>query len=39
MVNEGSDFADFVRFRPHTTYRRTQQSLPPLWAALKNYKS
>ena len=25
----GSNFADFVRFHPHT-YSRTQQSLPPL---------
>ena len=32
MVNKGSHFADFVRFRPHT-YTRTQQSLPPLWTA------
>ena len=35
MVNKGSSFADFVRFRPHT-YARTQQYLPPLWAAIKN---
>ena len=33
MVNKGSSFADFVRFRPYT-YARTQQSLPPLWAAI-----
>ena len=29
LVNKDSNFADFVRFRPHT-YARTQQSLPPL---------
>ena len=28
LVNKGSNFANFVRFRPHT-YTRTQQSLPP----------
>ena len=33
MVNKGSSFADFVRFRPYT-YARTQQSLPPLWVAI-----
>ena len=33
MVNKGSHFADFVRFRPHT-YTRTQQYLPSLWAAI-----
>ena len=33
MVKKGSHFADFVRFRPHT-YTRTQQSLPPFWAAI-----
>ena len=33
MVNKGSHFADFVRFRPHT-YTRTQQYLWPLWAAI-----
>ena len=33
MVNKGSSFADFMRFRPHT-YPRTQKSLPPLWAAI-----
>ena len=27
LVNKGSNFADFVRFRPHT-YARNQQSLP-----------
>ena len=35
MVNKGSHFADFVRFHSHT-YTRTQQSLPPLWAAIKD---
>ena len=34
MINKGSRLADFVRFRPHT-YARTQQSLPPLWPAIK----
>ena len=34
MLNKSSSFADFVRFCPHT-YARTQQSLPPLWAAIK----
>ena len=33
MVNKDTHFADFVRFRPQTD-KRTQQSLPPLWAAL-----
>ena len=33
MVNKGSSFADFMRFRPHT-YSHTQQYLPPLWAAI-----
>ena len=33
MVNKGSSFGDFVRFRPHN-YARTQQSLPSLWAAI-----
>ena len=33
MVNKGSHFADFVRLRPYT-YSRTQQSLPPLRAAI-----
>ena len=33
MVNKGSHFADFVRFRPHT-YTRSQQFMPPLWAAI-----
>ena len=37
MANKGSHFADFVRFRPHT-YTRTQQSLPPLWAAINTLK-
>ena len=32
MLNKGSSFAYFVRFRPDS-YARTQQSLPPLWAA------
>ena len=32
MVNKGSSFADFVRFRAYT-YTRTQKSLPSLWAA------
>ena len=32
MVNKGSSFPDFLRFRPNT-YARTQQSLSPLWAA------
>ena len=41
MVNKDSHFADFVGFRPHA-YKRTQQSLPPLCAAIsseifKNY--
>ena len=34
MVNKGPSFPDFVRFRLHN-YARTQQSLPPLWAAIK----
>ena len=33
MINKGSHFADFVRFRPHA-YTRTEQSLPPLWVAI-----
>ena len=33
MINKGSLFADFVRFCLHT-YTRTQQYLPPLWAAI-----
>ena len=33
MVNKGSNFADFVRFRQHN-YARTQQSLLQLWAAI-----
>ena len=33
MVDKGSRFADFVIFRPNT-YTLTQQSLPPLWAAI-----
>ena len=33
MVNKDTHFADFVKFRPQTD-KRTQQSLPPLWAAL-----
>ena len=33
MVNKGSPFTNFVRFRPHT-YTRIQQSLPPLWAEI-----
>ena len=39
MVNKGSSFADFVRFCPHT-YARTEQFLPPLWAAImaSNFK-
>ena len=37
LVNKGSNFEDFVRFRPHT-YTRTQQSLPPLWAAIMRSK-
>ena len=32
MVNKGSHFADFVRFRPHT--RGIQQSQLPLWVAI-----
>ena len=28
QVNKNSNFADFVRFRPHT-YARTELSLPP----------
>ena len=36
MVNKGSHFADFVRLHP-CTYTRTQQSLRPLWAAMKRY--
>ena len=35
LVNKNASFADFVRFRPYT-YARTQQFLPPLWAAI-NY--
>ena len=38
MVNKGSSFTDFVRYRPHT-YARTQQSLPPLWAAITSKKT
>ena len=34
MVNKCSRFADFVRFHPHT-YACTQQSLQPLWTAIK----
>ena len=33
MVNKGSHFADFVRFRPHT-YTRSQQSQLLLWVAI-----
>ena len=33
MVIVGASFADFVRFLPHT-FALTQQSLPPLWAAM-----
>ena len=33
MVNKGSSFADFVRFRPHT-YAPTELSLRLLWAAI-----
>ena len=29
MLNNRSNFGDFVRFHP-LTYKRTQQSLPPL---------
>ena len=36
MVNKDSHFADFVRFCP-PTYTCTQQSLPPLWAAIKKF--
>ena len=32
LVNQGSNFAEFVRFRPHS-YAHTQQSLSPLWVA------
>ena len=35
LVNKGSNFADFVRSRPHT-YARTQQSLPPLMGGNKH---
>ena len=35
LVNKGSNFEYFVRFHPHTYYTCTQQSLPPLWAAMK----
>ena len=35
-MNKGSNFANFVRLRPHT-YARTQQSLPPLWVAINTY--
>ena len=34
QISDGLHIADFVRFRPHT-YTRTQQSLPPLWAAIR----
>ena len=34
MFNKGSQFADFVRFRPYS-YTHTYQSLPPFWAAIK----
>ena len=33
LVNTNSSFADLVSFRPHT-YARTQQFLPPSWAAI-----
>ena len=33
MINKGSKLADFVRFCSDT-YARTQQSLPPFWAAM-----
>ena len=33
MVNKGSSFADFERFRPYT-YASNQQSLPPSWVAI-----
>ena len=36
MVNKGSHFADFMRFRSHAD-AHTQQSLPPLWAAINAY--
>ena len=36
MINKGSSFADFVRFRLQT-YARTQQLLPPLWVAIKQH--
>ena len=36
MVNKGSNFADFVRFHLYT-YARTQQSMPPLWAATSRF--
>ena len=35
LVNKGTNFADFVRFCPYTSYTRTHQSLPRLWAAIK----
>ena len=33
MVNKGSSFVDFVRFRSYI-YARTPQSLPPLWVVI-----
>ena len=36
VVNKGSHFADFLRFRPYT-YTRIQQSLPPLWATINDF--
>ena len=38
MVNKGSHFGDFVKYRPFT-YTRTKQSLPPLWGAIKKETS
>ena len=38
MVSKDSKFSDFVRSHPYT-YTRTQQSRPPLWAAVNNDKT
>ena len=35
MVNKGSRFADFVRFRPHT-YNMHAHSTISAWAAINN---
>ena len=35
LANKGSNFVDFVGFRPHV-WARTEQSLPPLWTVIKH---